>query len=201
METLKLKMVRLVSLLFLFAIFSFVITGCQTSQNDVRSDILLDNLISEIDEGFVFEQIAWGKRKEDLFDERHILKIELEDPDADALVLDDKASFKNPNTDAIVIYQFEDHLFIGGEYVIEAIDKDDLVKIAGELKDQLSKAVGEPDSNTLDELSEESVRNGSNGIAYLDHGEGSLEILFPQNSDTSLTIRTRGSRDVLERFF
>lgn len=200
MNNLKLKTVRLVSLLFLLVTFSLIITGCQTPQKEVRSENLIDNLISEIDEGFVFEQISWGKRKEDLFDERHILKIELEDPDADALVLDDKASFKNPNTDATVIYQFEDDLFIGGEYVIETKDEDDLVKIAGEIKEQLSKAVGEPDSNTLDELSEESVRNGSNGIAYLDHGEGSLEILFTQNSATSLTIKTRGPREVLERF-
>lgn len=200
---LKLKIVKTTSILFLLAIFSFIMIGCQTaqsSQNDVRKDNLLDNLISEIDEGFVFEQIAWGKTKQDLFDERHILKIDLENPDAETLVLDDKASFKDPKTDAIVVYQFEDDLFIGGEYVIEAKDQDDLVKIAGKIKDQLSKAVGEPDSNTLDELSEESVRNGSNGLTYLDDGKGSLEVLFPLNSDTSFTIKTRGPIEVLERF-
>ena len=198
MNALKMKAVKSITLLFLLAIFALIMIGCQSSQNDLRSDDLLGNLISENEDGFVFEQIVWGTTKQELIEENHIPEGAT-DGDAESLILDDKIKFKNPKSTATVIYQFQDDLFIGGEYHIETGNVDDLVLIAGKLKDQLSKDVGEPDSNTLDELSEESIRRGSNGVAYLDDGNGSLEVLFPENIDSTLTIKIRGPREVLEK--
>lgn len=198
MNALKLKSVKSISILFFLAIFTFIMTGCQ-SQNDVRADVLLDNLISEDEDGFVFEHISWGATKQELIEENHIPEKGIIEGAAESLRLDHNVTFKDPESDATVMYQFQDDVFIGGEYSIEAENQDDLVQIAGELKDQLSKKVGEPDSNTLDELSEESVRRGSNGVTYLDNGKGSLSISFPQNRDLTIGISTRGPEELLEK--
>lgn len=193
-----LKLIKITTLLLLLVVFA----GCQ-SQEDVRSEVLLDNLISEDGDGFVFEQIPWGKTKQDLIDEKHIPLKGTTENDIEALTLDKKVHFTRPDSDAMVIYQFQDGLFIGGDYYLQAEDEDDLVRIAGELMEQLSEELGEPDGNTLDELlSEEAIRSESDigNLQYMGEDFNDINIgIWRTETNLAIHIKTRGPYSLLEK--
>lgn len=197
-----LKKIKFILLLLLLTFFTTTLTGCQ-SQQDIRSDVLLDNLISEDGDGFVFEQIPWGKTKQDLIDEKHIPSKGTTENDIEALTLDEKVHFTSPDSDAMVIYQFQDGLFIGGDYYLQAEDEDDLVRIAGELMEQLSEELGEPDGNTLDELlSEEAIRSESDigNLQYTGEDFNDINIgIWRTETDLAIHIKTRGPHSLLEK--
>lgn len=172
-------------------------TGCQ-SQNDVRSDVLLDNFISEEGDGFVFEQIPWEKPQEELIEENHIPSKGFTDDGNDFLILDDKVTFKEPKVDATVRYLFHEGTFVGGGYIIQPDSQDELVSVAAELEVLLINELGEPENGPLKILSEESIRNGSQEgmMQYISEDYTSLNIVLYQSpgqpkSDFMIQLSTR----------
>lgn len=192
------KLTKIITLSLLIITFSFIVTGCQ-SQNDVRDDILLDNLISKNDSGFVFEQMTWLKTKNELIEENHIPVNGVTDDGNGFLILNDDVSFKEPKLDATVKYLFHEDTFVGGNYIIQAESQDELVQVAAALYDHFSKTLGKPEGNTLDDIfSEEAIRDGSKQsmVQYIsdDHTTLTIDIFQSKRGEDPLfliDIKTR----------
>lgn len=197
--------VMIIALLFFFNHqFHFIEFGTSNGGNNydgVRSNILLENVISEDGEEYRFEQIPWFSTKQELVDSGHI-PSDFDDhvtiqSDGESIMLNNNITFKDPQSEAKVIYKFQHDLFIGGEYIIMTKDDDDLVRIGTDLKSKVSERFPEPIQGTLDGLSEDTIRDvrhgqslgaswweGENNIEY-----SSFEISIMKTESGEGTIR------------
>ena len=176
-------------------------TGCQET-HQIRSSTLLDNVVSEDGEEYKFEQIEWFTNKEKLIDNGHIPSDNITELDDERIKLVETVEFNDPQTDAIVIYSFFNDEFVGGEYIIIVENEEELITISKELKTTLSEEFPPPLANTLDELSEETIRDGkSSGVRWWAEDNSGFNISVSASSSTDsteyiLNIQVFGPREV-----
>lgn len=197
--------VMITTLLFIFNHqFNFIELGFSNGNENydgVRSNILLENVVSEDGKEYKFEKIPWFSTKQELIDSGHI-PSDFDDhvtiqADGESIMLDNNITFKDPQSEAKVVYKFQYDLFIGGEYIIMAEDEDDLVRIGTDLKDKVSEHFPGPVEGTLDGLSEDTIRGirhgNSQGASWwkgdnnIDHS--SFEIGISKTADGEGIIR------------
>lgn len=199
--------VMITTLLFIFNHqFNFIELGFSNGSEDddsVRSNILLENVVSEDGEEYKFEQIPWFSTKQKLIDSGHI-PSDIDDlvtiksgSDGEDIILNDHIMFNDPQFEASVIYKFQHGLFIGGEYIVVAKDDDDLVRIGTDLRNKVSEHLPDPIEGTLDGLSEDTIREirhgNSQGASWwkgdnnIDHS--SFEIGISKTADGEGIIR------------
>lgn len=180
-----------------FLIFlSALLAGCQTESTNIRSNSLLNNVVSEDGKEYMFEQIPWFTEKEDLIANGHIPSSNDDNvsiqADGESFNLKKKIKFKHPISEAFVIYKFQDGLFVGGEYIVIAENEENLIQIGTDLKKELEEHFPKPLQDTLDGLSEESIRAGNTSIDWLKNGDhmqrGSLQISIPTKKEKEYII-------------
>lgn len=197
MSNFKTHSVKSYCLFFLSIICAIFATGCQSNE-ETRSNVLLDNVISKDGNEYRFEQIPWFTTKKELIDNGHIpTKGVTTFSDDERLKLNKAVKFKEPQTDATVIYKFQDEQFIGGEYIITARSEDELVRICTELKGILAERFPDPSANTLEEaLSEKSIRSGtSSGVQWWKEDNSGFSIEFPEpKTEFILILSVRAPR-------
>lgn len=182
MNSLKFNYTKLISFIMFLMLCLSMVTGCQSSNGDgSRSQTLLDNVVSKDGKGYEFEQIPWFTEKSELMKERGLRDEDVTMiPKGEMLTVNKKVAFKKPKVEATIIYNFQDDQFVSGEYVITADNEDDLVRISTELKEMLDE-FSEPSSNTLDELAEEAIRDGtSSGVRWFNEDNNSFVISIPE---------------------
>lgn len=114
--------------------------------------------------------------------------------DGESIVINTPVDFTNPNTSAHVQYKFQYDLFIGGEYIISQENEEEIARIGRELAEMLEKKFPEPDSISVEGLSEESFKNGTAsarwGWEYDNNHPASsrFQLMMPQTGDESNII-------------
>lgn len=187
---------------FSFLIFTAIL---KDDQSDVTTGKLLDSIITKAGSEYRFENIPWFKTKDELAKKGYLPSesdsenfID-EENDWEEIISRKEIKFSNTNikADIIIKYKFFHNLFVGGEFIISMNNEDDLIKTSHQLKKHLEHEFPKPQTNSLDSLSEDVIKESNNiGIGWWE-GENkinfsSFEIdLFNRDEHETYTILIR----------
>jgi len=203
----------LVLLIFSFLIFTDTNNKEHTASNPTTS-ALLDQIIVMDESEYKFEDLSWFITQQQVQENTDLpsgteSKVNAdEDNGSSEYKIPKEITFSDTGieADVIVKYKFFNDLFVGGEYIINLHAEDDLIDITMELRDYLEKEFPNPSVNSLESLSEKSIKNSNSiGVEWwegednIDSSSFRIDVLNQSEHDTyAISIRVDAAESKTE---